>query len=303
LAITTSKQGKTSKGKAGRAPTDALYVNRLKKLQITSSSIVIIPKKFGGWQSECKRIPPPSRHQESSPRLGFPLPIPKIRNEAMPLSFGESSQGLSCGVYGWKGNNRVFRDRKRSAPIVVANIQAFFGEWAPYLCQPKCSGKLEEKEELWMDQFRIQRQNGSTANTPRQEDWEIRKGKQEFVKWKKERKAYILSFDGASKGNPGQAGGGGTIESPNAETMVRYALGLGIDTNNSAEAMALWQGLCQASKHGIQNLIIVGDSRLIIRAIIHCSKNQSAKLNNLLDKIRLLLRSFTSYKLFHVCES
>jgi ribonuclease HI len=124
--------------------------------------------------------------------------------------------------------------------------------------------------------------------------------KKEFVNWKKERKAYILSFDGASKGNPGQAGGGGTIESPNAETMVRYALGLGIATNNSAEAMALWQGLCQASKHGIQNLIIIGDSRMIISAIIRSSKNQSAQLNNLLDKIRLLLRSFTSYKLFHV---
>jgi ribonuclease HI len=82
--------------------------------------------------------------------------------------------------------------------------------------------------------------------------------------------------------------------------MVRYALGLGIDTNNNAEAMALWQGLRQASKHGIQNLVIVGDSRLVIRAIIHRSKTQSAKLNNLLDKIHLLLRCFSSYKIFHV---
>jgi hypothetical protein len=60
---------------------------------------------------------------------------------------------------------------------VVATIQALFGEWAPYLRQPKCSRKLEEKEELWLVQFKIQKKNGSTANTPRQEDWEIRIGK------------------------------------------------------------------------------------------------------------------------------
>jgi len=183
---------------------------------------------------------------------------------------------------------------------VVAKIQALFGESAPYFCQSKYSGKLDELEELWLDQFKIQSHNGTTDSPPRQEDWEIGKGKQEFDKWKTERKAYILSFDGASKGNPGLAGGGGIIESPNAETTISYALGLGTDTNNSAEAMALWQGLRQASKHGVQNLVIVGDSRLVIRAIIHRSKTQSAKPNNLLDKIHLLLGCFSSYEVYHV---
>jgi len=56
----------------------------------------------------------------------------------------------------------------------------------------------------------------------------------------------------------------------------------------------------QARDHEIWNLIIIGDSRIIISAIIRSSKNQSAQLDNLLDKIRLLLRSFASYKLFHV---
>ena len=47
-------------------------------------------------------------------------------------------------------------------------------------------------------------------------------------------------------------------------------------------------------------MTIIGDSRLIIQAIIRHSKTQSAILNNLLDKIQLLLRNFKSYKLFHV---
>jgi len=131
---------------------------------------------------------------------------------------------------------------------VVANIQALFGESTRYLCHSKYSGKLEELEALWLDQFKIRRANGINANSPGTEDWEIRKEKQEFDKWKLERKTYILSFDGASKGNPGLTGGGGIIESPNAKTMISYALGLGIETNNIAEAMALWQGLQQAKK-------------------------------------------------------
>ena len=49
-----------------------------------------------------------------------------------------------------------------------------------------------------------------------------------------------MSFDGASKGNPGLAGGGGIIENPTEAIAINYALGLGIETNNRAEALTLW---------------------------------------------------------------
>jgi len=124
--------------------------------------------------------------------------------------------------------------------------------------------------------------------------------KQDFTNWKTRRKAHILSFDGASKGNPGQAGGGGIIENPLEATIIIFSLGLGIESNNRAEALALWQGLIQAKRHRIQDLVIIGDSRVIIQALIRHSKTQSASLNNLLDKIHLLLRNFNSYKLYHV---
>jgi ribonuclease HI len=109
-----------------------------------------------------------------------------------------------------------------------------------------------------------------------------------------------MSFDGASKGNQGLAGGGGLIESPNVDIIIRYALGLGTETNNIAEAMALWQGIQQAKEQGIQELTIIGDSRLIIKAINCQTQTQSAKLNNLLRKIRLLLANFNFYEVFHV---
>jgi len=39
---------------------------------------------------------------------------------------------------------------------------------------------------------------------------------------------------------------------------------------------------------------------MVIKAIIHHSKTQNVKLNNLLDKIHLLLGNFRSYKIYHV---
>jgi len=90
------------------------------------------------------------------------------------------------------------------------------------------------------------------------------------------------------------------IVSPNVEVMVWYTIGLSIATNNYAEAMALWQGLSQARRNGIRNLIIIGDSRMLISAIIRSSKNQNAQLNNLLDRIHLLLKRLNSYQLVHV---
>jgi ribonuclease HI len=91
---------------------------------------------------------------------------------------------------------------------------------------------------------------------------------QEFEEWKRKENKYILLFDGASKGNSGVARGGGILVGPNGLLEIRFAWGLGIETNNIAEALALWQWLNQAILHNIRDLVIIGDSRLIIQALI-----------------------------------
>jgi ribonuclease HI len=64
--------------------------------------------------------------------------------------------------------------------------------------------------------------------------------------------------------------------------------------------MALWQGLCHVQRTGIRDLIIIGDSRMLIQAIVLNRVTQNAKLNNLLAKIRLLLRGLDSFQIYHV---
>jgi hypothetical protein len=83
-------------------------------------------------------------------------------------------------------NNRIFRDSQRSAAIVVTKIQALFGESAPYLCTTNKNHTLDEEEERWLSQFKIQCHVGRKASNPIKEDWEIRKDKQDFANGKAE---------------------------------------------------------------------------------------------------------------------
>ena len=71
------------------------------------------------------------------------------------------------------------------------------------------------------------------------EDWEIRMDKSQFENWLRERKIFKLFFDGASKGNPGKAGGGGIIMEPGGETEIEYYWNIGYNSNNMAEVYKL----------------------------------------------------------------
>jgi ribonuclease HI/exonuclease III len=197
-------------------------------------------------------------------------------------------------------NSRLFREKERIPPQVAARIRSLFKEWASNHTFPPNSRKMDDKEEHWCTQFLPLNPNGTISSPTVQASWELRQGKEDFEKWKRERDCHILSFDGASKGNPGQAGGGGLIENSSTGFRLRYAIGLGTTSNNYAEAMALWQGLCQVQSTGARELIIIGDSRMLIQAIIHKRATQNAMLNNLISKIRLLLRGLDSFQIFHV---
>lgn len=135
---------------------------------------------------------------------------------------------------------------------------------------------------------------------PTLEKWEIRKEGTEFARWCKELGRNLLFFDGSSKGNPGEAGGGGVLYGPEGDVNFTYSWNLGTESNNIAEALALWQGLNQALLHGIQDISVVGDSKLIIHFINSQTLPSSFRLCQVLRRISLLTPSFSSIKFFHV---
>jgi ribonuclease HI len=76
---------------------------------------------------------------------------------------------------------------------------------------------------------------------------------------------YVLKFDGCSKGNPGIAGAGAVIYKDDEEIWCDCKFLGNKITNNESEYEGLLLGLIQSKKMDIQNLLIQGDSQLVIK--------------------------------------
>ena len=165
---------------------------------------------------------------------------------------------------------------------MVASIKALLGDFIrsrPSLC---LHSPLSRDEEVWFESLHPGAFRGLSIKVPLLQNWEIRKDKEGFETWCKEQGRSLLFFDRAAKGNPGEAGGGGVLYDPEGNMNLTYSWNLGIDSNNMAEALALWQGLSQAIRLGIQDLMVVGDSRLIIHHLICRSFPSSTHLRQVI---------------------
>eukprot|EP00253_Pinus_taeda_P019066 PITA_19066 len=159
---------------------------------------------------------------------------------------------------------------------------------------------LNKEEEQWLKEFVSINQPTTSSPATIHTRWEIRLEEQEFLKWRSALEDHCLFFDGASKGNPGAAGGGGVLLNPDGSVLLQYHWGLGIESNNRAEALALWQGLTLALTRNIQSLTVFGDSRLIIQAMNSSSSQMQIHLGRILKKIKLMLVKFRKITFFHI---
>jgi ribonuclease HI len=102
--------------------------------------------------------------------------------------------------------------------------------------------------------------------------------------FKKEVDLMIGYFDGASRGNPGEAGAGACIVGDGGEIVWECAEYLGVKTNNEAEYTALLRLLAEARSRGLNELEIKGDSKLVV-----CQVSRQWKIN--LPHLRKLAES------------
>jgi ribonuclease HI/probable phosphoglycerate mutase len=109
-----------------------------------------------------------------------------------------------------------------------------------------------------------------------------------------------LFTDGASRGNPGEAGAGIVLlDNDNQEIAARSSY-LGQCTNNAAEYEALLLGLRTALELGCTQPAIHMDSQLIVRQIQGQYKVKNAGLKPLFDQAKSLLTKFDSWSIEHV---
>jgi ribonuclease HI len=111
---------------------------------------------------------------------------------------------------------------------------------------------------------------------------------------------YTLKFDGCSKGNPGLSGAGAVIYKNNEEIWCSSIYVGNKETNNVAEYNGLVIGLDEALKLGIKDLLVMGDSELIIKQMKDVYKVNSHNLINLHLKAKCLSKGIGSVKYEHI---
>ena len=112
--------------------------------------------------------------------------------------------------------------------------------------------------------------------------------------------ALRLHVDGASRGNPGEAGFGVHVtDAEGGEVAALYGY-LGRATNNVAEYQALLHGLRFALARGAARVEVYSDSELLVRQIEGRYRVKSPGLQPLHREARSLLARFERARIAHV---
>ncbi|KAH0748058.1 hypothetical protein KY290_027290 [Solanum tuberosum] len=89
-----------------------------------------------------------------------------------------------------------------------------------------------------------------------------------FIKWREPLDNYLkLNTDGCSKGNPGEAGGGGILRDHQGNINMAFQTYFGNCSNNMAEGLAILRGLQWCATNLLHNVIIETDSMIMVDMI------------------------------------
>jgi len=113
---------------------------------------------------------------------------------------------------------------------------------------------------------------------------------------------WILRFDGGSRGNPGISGSGSVLyrNKVGNEVWCSYNY-LGDDkTNNYAEYMGLIEGLRWITQKKLNNVVVEGDSDLVIKQMSGLYKVKSKNLMQLSQEALELIKNVKDVKLRHI---
>ena len=111
---------------------------------------------------------------------------------------------------------------------------------------------------------------------------------------------YTLYFDGCSKGNPGPAGAGAVLYHGNTEIWSKSIFVGNNSTNNVAEYTGLIIGLHEAVNKNIKELIVKGDSMLVIKQMNGEYKVNSKGMQRLYENAKGFEKGFDKIVYEHV---
>jgi ribonuclease HI len=110
----------------------------------------------------------------------------------------------------------------------------------------------------------------------------------------------LIHIDGASRGNPGEAGFGIHVQTLDGSEVAGLYGYLGRATNNVAEYQALLHALKYALGAGARKVRICSDSELVVKQIAGTYRVKHPDMVPLHREARALLARFEDAKLSHV---
>ncbi|MCK4376465.1 MAG: ribonuclease HI family protein [Candidatus Brocadiae bacterium] len=111
-----------------------------------------------------------------------------------------------------------------------------------------------------------------------------------------------LHCDGASRGNPGPAGIGMVLTTPEGEEVLAWGAAIGRATSNVAEYRAAIEGLKKALELKVRRVRLLSDSELLVRQLEGAYKVKSAGLKPLHGELMGLLARLDSWEARHVAR-
>jgi ribonuclease HI len=110
----------------------------------------------------------------------------------------------------------------------------------------------------------------------------------------------VAYIDGGARGNPGPAGYGVRIETPDGGLVEEFSEAIGVATNNVAEYRGLLAALEWARAHGHRALHVRSDSLLLVQQMLGNYRVKNAGLQPLHAKAQLLAHEIGGVTFEHV---
>jgi ribonuclease HI len=110
-------------------------------------------------------------------------------------------------------------------------------------------------------------------------------------------KVYV---DGASKGNPGEAGVGVAMFTMDGQKIAQMSLAIGIATNNIAEYTALIEALKLGQRMGVQTVFALSDSELMVKQMNGIYKIKNPDILQKVKEAKGLTKKFEKFSINYV---
>ncbi len=108
--------------------------------------------------------------------------------------------------------------------------------------------------------------------------------------------------DGASKGNPGEAGIGVAMFSMDGRKIAQVSRAIGKATNNIAEYTALIEALHLGRRMGVRSLCVLSDSELMVNQMNGVYKIKNPEIFQKVKEAQRLVRGFGRFTISHIAR-